>query len=83
MAEATIAADIHQPLDVLTHTAAEISLHPVIGINELAQAYHLCLREILDVGVGIHLCPVQDLLAAAVPDPIDVGQSGRDPFIPW
>src|SRR5436309_817415 len=46
--KAAITAEIHQPLDVHRHLAAQIAFHKIIAIDGLADLDHFRLGEIAD-----------------------------------
>src|SRR5205807_3262185 len=61
MAQAAIAAQIHQPLDVQAHLAAEVALDLVALLERLADAVDLVLGEVLGPLIGIDLRLLADL----------------------
>src|ERR1700742_3607559 len=52
VAEAAIAGQVHQPLDVHRRLAAEVALHIVLGVDRLAQVEDLLIGEFLDPPLG-------------------------------
>jgi hypothetical protein len=51
VAQAAVAAEIHQALDVHSDFAPEIALNLVLAVNQLAEAQHLIVRELVDAAV--------------------------------
>src|SRR3712207_763623 len=51
MAQAAVAADLHQALDVLGALAPQIALDREVGVDEVAELRDLVLGEVADVGV--------------------------------
>ena len=51
MAQSAVGADLHQALDVLGTLAAQITLDRQLPVDDVAQARHLVIGEIPDVGV--------------------------------
>jgi hypothetical protein len=81
VAEASVRADLLEPLDVQRDFAAEIAARLVPAIDELAEPVDLLLREIPDAGVRIDAGLDQDLLGRGQPDPEDVGEGDLDPLL--
>src|SRR4051812_17365616 len=51
VAQAAVAADLHQPLDVLRALAPQIALDGEVAIDRVAQLADLVLGEVADIGV--------------------------------
>src|SRR4029079_3634540 len=75
VAEAAVGADLDESLDVEGRLAAEVALHLVSAVDQLAQAVDLLLGEIADTGVRIDVGLGKDLLARGQTDPEDVRES--------
>src|SRR6202020_2119285 len=78
MPHPAVAADLHQPLDVLAHFLAQVALDPPFVRDDLADAPRLVLGELLDAGGGRHVRLGQDVLGARAADAGDVGESDTD-----
>jgi hypothetical protein len=63
VADASIATNLLQSLDIHGNLASQVALNPVIPINHFAESRHLGLGQIPDSGVAIHISHRQDLLA--------------------
>src|SRR5713101_4397411 len=82
MAHATVGADLGQALDVRRHVAPQVTFdedllrraHP---IDDLAQASHLFLAEVLGPRFSADVGGFHDLLRSGPADPVDVHQ-GND-----
>src|SRR4029079_4040063 len=48
MTQAAIAAQIHQPLDVHRHFAAQVTLNLVVAVDRLADLQHLRVGQLVD-----------------------------------
>src|SRR6185295_13091735 len=74
MAEAPVAAEVHQPLDVDRHLAAQVAfdLDPA---DLLADALEVGVREVLDLAVPGHAGRAADLLRGRATDAVDRGQA--------
>ena len=75
MAQATIAADLHQSLDVLRSFATQVTLDRVVCIDVVTQLDDLFLGEIAHARVGINAGLLADLLCAGQTDTVDVSQT--------
>jgi hypothetical protein len=75
MAYPSIAADILQALDVLTHLTPQVALDEIVSINELPQTACLGLSEVLDSRVRVYPRFVQDLIAPRTADAVDISQT--------
>ena len=53
MADAAVAADLHQALDVLGVLAAQVALDGEVALDEVADLDDLVLGEIADQRVGV------------------------------
>src|ERR687894_516515 len=55
VAQAAVAADVHQPLDVHLDALAEVALDLALRLDDLADAPQLRLVEVAHAEVGAHL----------------------------
>ncbi len=53
MAQPAVAADLHQPLDVLRHLAAKVAFDLQLAVDVLTEADDLLLGEVADTRVGL------------------------------
>src|SRR5215208_1863265 len=74
VAQATVGADLRQPLDVLRAVPAEVTLD-LAGLDGLAELHDLVVGQVLDVGVGVDPGVLDDLARRGRADPVDVGQT--------
>src|SRR5690606_14529630 len=58
VAQPAVAAEIHQTFDVLLHLATEIALHLVFALDDLANRFHVRVRQLLDLSRlrNVRLC---------------------------
>ena len=75
MTEATVAANLHQTLDVLGGLTTEVTLDGEVSIDVVAELDGLLLGEVADTGVRVHAGGSADLLCAGQTDAIDVSQT--------
>jgi hypothetical protein len=67
MAEATIATQIHETLDVHGDFSTQITLNGELG-DFVTQAFHVCVSQIFDFGRTRHTSGITDLLCAGATD---------------
>src|SRR5690242_16659051 len=80
MAQAAVAAEVHQPLDVHRDLATEITLDLVIRLDDLADGPGLLLGEVLGPGGQVDARLGHDVLGGLVSDPVDVLQGDHHPL---
>src|ERR1051326_2632422 len=83
MTQTAIADEIHQPLDVHRHFAAEIALHQIIAVDDFADLDHFGIGEIADAAVLLNANLLADLLGFGLADAMDVAQADFDPLLGW
>jgi hypothetical protein len=72
--QTTIRLNIDQPLDVHAGIFAEIALNVAFILDNLTNAVHLVLAEILDLLEWINIRRSQNPKRTRVPDPVDVSK---------
>src|SRR5207248_1302131 len=83
VADAAIAVDLHQPLDVLADVLAEIALDPPLVGDDLADPPDFILGEVFDPRVAVHLGLAEDVARARAADPVDVREADFDALVEW
>src|SRR6266446_1571521 len=73
VAHASVAAEVHQPLDAHGYLAAQVSLDRVPA-DELAQLVHLRVGQVLDLGRVADVGGLADHARAWTPDAVNRGQ---------
>ena len=81
MANATVAADLGQPLDIQRHVAAQVTLHGVIPGDLFAQSRFLLLGQVLHPRVGVNARGGEDLVGAGAPNAENVGETDLYPLV--
>jgi hypothetical protein len=81
MAQATIAADIHQALDVQLNLRAQVTLNDVFVFDELADGFGLGFRPVLRTLVRIDITARENLDSAGTTDSKDGGQGNFAPLL--
>ena len=72
MAQAAIAAEIHQALDVHGDVASQVALDPVVAVDDLAQTRDLGVGQLVDPRPERDVDLAQDLLGRGPADAVDV-----------
>src|SRR5581483_10850830 len=75
VADAAVAADLRQALDVLRALAAQVALDRELLVDGVAQLADLLFGEVADVGVGRDPRLRQQAVRGRAPDPVDVGEA--------
>ena len=69
VAQAPIAGQIHEALDVHSRLAAQITLDPVLPVDRLANLDDLLVGELIDAAAVVDADPVGNFRALAAPMP--------------
>src|SRR5215472_14835280 len=81
MSQPTVAAEIHQPLDVHGHLAPKVALDDVVAVDDLADLQHLLVGQ-LRHPPGIRDSDFRhDFIGLFRPDPVDILQCNNDAFV--
>src|SRR6266581_3145432 len=81
MSQPTVAAEIHQPLDVHGHLAPKVAFDDVVAVDDLADLEHLLVSE-LRHPPGIRDSDFRhDFIGLFRPDPVDILQCNNDAFV--
>src|SRR5262249_29637120 len=81
MTQASVAADLLQPFDVLRTLAPQIALDREAVVDRVAQLCHLVLGEVAHIRVGAHPHLREDLVRGRAPDPVYVGEANLGPLV--
>src|SRR3546814_8546250 len=74
MAQAAIAGEVHQPLDVHRRVAAQVALDRVVGVERFANLQDFGVRKILDAAAVVDAQLVGDVDGGLAADAVDVGE---------
>ena len=81
MPQPTVAAEIHQPLDVHGHLAPKVALDDVVAVDDLADLQHFLVGQ-LRHPAGIRDSDFRhDFIGLFRPDPVDILQCNNDAFV--
>ncbi len=78
--QATIAAQIHQTLDVHRNFTAQVALDGEVGVDVLANGQHFGVRKLIHATRTVDVQGFADLLSKERTDTGDVGERDRNPF---
>src|ERR1700724_3246067 len=81
VADAAIAVDLHQPLDVQVDFTSQIAFDGVFTVDDLAQTGYFVLAEVARAAVRGDGRPRQDFVRRRGTDPENVGQRDPDLFV--
>src|SRR5690606_12059710 len=80
VANAAVAADFHEPLDVHGHFPAQVAFHLHVLLDAVAQPAHFVFRQVAHAGIRADAGFRQDALAGRFSDAVNVGQADFHPF---
>src|SRR3954469_9352749 len=81
VAQAPIAAQIHQPLDVHRHFAAQVAFNLEVAVDNFADLDDLGLGQNADPALRRDAELVDDLARGMRPDSMDIAKADFDPFL--
>ena len=81
VANAAVAADLGQPLDIQGNLTAQVAFHHVALVDGFTKLGFVGLGQILDAGVGVDPSLRQDVLGALSANTVDIGQTDFDSLI--
>ena len=81
MAKASVATDIHQPLDIGNDFTPQIALDLVIGFELFAQGVDVVSSEVITVLGPINARRIKDFESCSPADPVNICQCNIEPFI--
>src|SRR5215469_12697188 len=81
MAQSTVAAEIHQPLDVHRNFAPQIALDHVVAVDHLAQLQHFLVGQLRHPARFRDRGLFQDLLGFGLANSIDILQRDDDALV--
>ena len=80
VAQATVAAQVHQALDVHLNFAAQVALDVQVGIDMFANGQNLGIAQFVHATAGVDVHGFTDGLGGRMTDSGDISQGDRDPF---
>ena len=81
VAQPAIAPNVHQPLDVQRHLAAEVAFDPVFLVDDLSQAVDLFVGQITNSGIWIDPRALEKLLTGVESNAVDIRQRRLDTLL--
>ena len=79
--EATVAANLHQTLDVLRNLAVQVTFDGEVLVDVFADLLQIVFGDILDTNVRVNAGLCNDLLGGRVADAVNVGQTDLDALL--
>src|SRR5690625_277276 len=74
VAQSTVRADIHEPLDVQLYLTAQVTFDLVLGFDNAANAYYFIFGQVFDPGIRINIGLLEDHAGAGGANTVDVRQ---------
>src|SRR5436309_2647207 len=81
MAVAAVAADVPQPLDVLTDLSAEGAFNQNAAVDDADDLGQFLFTQLLSPALRVNGRLLEDLLAVGAPHPVDVGEADPDRLV--
>lgn len=81
MTQTTVAAQVHQPLDIHSNFASEITLDRVVGVDHLADPNDLGVGEFIHATIVRNPDLGTDLARLRTPNPMNVGERDLDALV--
>ena len=80
MADAAVAADLHQTLDVQRHIAALVAFHDQVMVDILTDLSLVLLGHILYTGIRIDAGGGENVVGSLTADAVDIGECDFHPL---
>ncbi len=81
VAQADVASDVHETLDIHGRFGAQRSFNFILVIDDVTDAGFFLGRQVFDFFHLIHSGFLQDALGGCLADPVNIRQSDKYPFI--
>ena len=81
MAKATIAADLHQALDVLSALAMQVTLNKQVVVDVVTQLCEILFTEVANTDVWVYASLSENLLRSGQADAIDISQANFNALV--
>src|ERR1700754_4059351 len=81
MAQAAIAAEVHQTLDVDADLAAQVALDEIVAVDHFADLQHFLVGELADAAIHRDLHLLHDLASVLLADAMDVLKRDQDALV--
>src|SRR6266481_6566356 len=83
MTETTVAADIHQALDVHLNSLAQIAFNLTLGFQHRANPAQLVFIQVLDSSLEADTSFLKNGVCSRASDAVDISQPNLRPFVGW
>src|SRR3990170_1964793 len=81
MAQAAVAAEVHQPLDIHGDVAPEVAFDHVVAVDNLADLHDLRLGQLADPALRRDSDLGADMFGEGIADAMNVSEGHLDPFV--
>src|SRR3954465_11690418 len=81
MAEPAVAAEVHEPLDVHRHFAAQVAFDLVVAVDGLTDLQHFRVGQLVDAALGRDADLVDDLLGELLANAVNVLKRNDDALV--
>ena len=81
MAQAAVATDLLESLDVLRAFAAQVALDGDVGVDQVAELDHFLLGQVAHLAVGLDAQLRQQLVGRRPADAVDICEADLDPLV--
>jgi hypothetical protein len=79
--QASVAADIHQPLDIAHHFPTQVTLYLIVGFQFSAQNIYVFSSEVITIHRPIYAGSIKDFESGRPTDTVNIGQCDIEPFV--
>jgi len=84
VADATIALDLSQTLEVTLLLSAQVALnHDIVALDDVNDLRELLVGELTSTNVRINSSLNEDFTCGAIPDPINIREGSLNSLIVW
>jgi hypothetical protein len=81
MAQATVATEIHQPLDVHRDFTTQIAFDAIVTIDDLTDPNDIVVRQLMHAPIRRNTDFVDDFLSLGVSDAMNISQGNQDTLL--
>src|SRR6185503_16855360 len=83
MPQSTIAADIHQPLDVHLHSLTQVAFDFALRFQDITDAAQLVFTQVSDAGIQIDTSFLEHRVRTRTTNAVNVGQANLGSLVRW
>jgi hypothetical protein len=83
VAKPTVAAEVHQPLDIHRDVAAEIALDEIVSVDDLADLDNFGVGQIANTALGRNADLLDNLMRLGGANAMNIAEADFDPLLGW